>query len=65
MEEFKALGVIEPLVRAVEKLQITEPTKIQRKSIPTILKGGDVIAQSATGHDLATFGFGSQFKHTR
>ena len=33
----------------IQKLKFTEPTEIQEKSIPHILKGEDVIGASATG----------------
>jgi ATP-dependent RNA helicase DeaD len=49
MEGFRRLGVIAPILKAIEDMGITEPTEIQRKSIPAVLKGQNVIAGSATG----------------
>ena len=49
--EFKELGVSEPILKTLEEQNIKEPTEIQRKTIPLILKGNDIIAGSATGSD--------------
>lgn len=49
MNEFKDLGISDQLLTAIKRLGITNPTKIQSKSIPLILKGKDVIGESATG----------------
>lgn len=46
---FNALGLIEPLVRAVTELGYSELTAIQAKSIPIILGGKDVLASAQTG----------------
>ncbi len=46
---FKALGLIEPLVRAVTELGYSELTPIQAKSIPIILEGKDLLASAQTG----------------
>lgn len=46
---FTALGLIEPLLRAVHTLGYTEPTPIQAQAIPAILKGRDVLASAQTG----------------
>ena len=52
---FAHLGLAEPLVRALEAKGYTEPTPIQRDSIPTLLEGGDLlgIAQTGTGKTAA------------
>jgi ATP-dependent RNA helicase RhlE len=52
---FKNLNLIEPLERAVEKQGYTEPTPIQAKAIPELLKGRDLIgiAQTGTGKTAA------------
>ncbi|MCF7872324.1 DEAD/DEAH box helicase [Candidatus Woesearchaeota archaeon] len=49
MNEFKELGVIDPILKSIEELGFNEPSDIQRKSIPFIMEGKDVIAGSATG----------------
>ncbi|MDP3268719.1 MAG: DEAD/DEAH box helicase [Legionella sp.] len=46
---FKSLGLIEPLLRAVEELGYTEPSPIQIQAIPAVLKGKDVLASAQTG----------------
>lgn len=49
MEYFRELGIITPILRAIEDEQFEKPTEIQEKSIPLILVGQDVIAGAATG----------------
>lgn len=49
MKKFKDLGLIEPILKAIEEEKFEEPTDIQAKSIPSVLKGKDVLAGSATG----------------
>ena len=53
--KFAALGVAEPLLRALEAEQYTEPTPIQVQAIPTLLDGKDIlgIAQTGTGKTAA------------
>ena len=46
---FKALGLIEPLVRAVHELGYTTPSPIQMQAIPAILRGVDALASAQTG----------------
>lgn len=46
---FSALGVQPEIVRAVREVGYEEPTPIQRQSIPVLLSGTDLIAQSQTG----------------
>ncbi|PZX55874.1 ATP-dependent RNA helicase RhlE [Algoriphagus ratkowskyi] len=46
---FKDLGLSDPLLRAVAKKGYTEPSPIQIKAIPLILKGRDVLASAQTG----------------
>lgn len=58
MEEFKKLGICEPILKAIEDERFIEPTEIQKKSIPYILDGKDVVAESATGSGK-TLAFGS------
>ncbi|WP_267434875.1 DEAD/DEAH box helicase [Sphingomonas sp. GM_Shp_1] len=52
---FSELGLAEPLVRALEAKGYSEPTPIQRDSIPTLLEGRDLlgIAQTGTGKTAA------------
>jgi ATP-dependent RNA helicase RhlE len=52
---FKDLGLIEPLEKALDKKKYTVPTPIQLKSIPSLLKGMDLIgiAQTGTGKTAA------------
>jgi len=46
---FKELGLSEPLLRAINKKGYTEPSTIQKKAIPLILEGKDVLASAQTG----------------
>ncbi len=62
MEQFKKLGICEPILRAIEDERFIEPTEIQEKSIPYILDGRDVVAESATGSGK-TLAFGSGILH--
>ena len=47
--EFSTLGLSEPLLRAISDSGYTDPTPIQAKSIPLVLKGGDLLAAAQTG----------------
>lgn len=53
--EFKSLELIEPILKAVEQEGYVEATPIQRKTIPLLLAGKDVIgiAQTGTGKTAA------------
>jgi ATP-dependent RNA helicase DeaD len=46
---FNKLKLSEETLKALEKLGITEPTKIQEKTIPLIIDGKDVFGRSCTG----------------
>ena len=46
---FSTLGLSEPLLKAVTELGYTSPTAIQKKAIPVILSGKDIIASAQTG----------------
>lgn len=46
---FDKLGLSEPLVNALARLAITEPTEIQTKTIPPALAGKNVMASAETG----------------
>src|SRR5579875_3137605 len=56
MNNFEALGLNEPLLKAVQELGFTQPTPIQEKAIPVLLSGTkDLIglAQTGTGKTAA------------
>ena len=57
MEKFKQLGISEGTLKVLGKLGFEEPSEIQEKSIPLVLKGKDVIAGASTGSGK-TFAFG-------
>ncbi|MFV3406766.1 DEAD/DEAH box helicase [Pseudomonas sp. NY15463] len=46
---FAKLGLIEPLLRTLQKLDYTTPTPIQAKAIPAVLAGRDLMAAAQTG----------------
>lgn len=52
---FNQLDIIQPILKAIETAGYTQPTEIQERSIPTILKGNDIIgcAQTGTGKTAA------------
>ena len=52
---FKELGIIEPILKALTAEGYTNPTPIQEKSIPILLKGKDLLgcAQTGTGKTAA------------
>jgi ATP-dependent RNA helicase DeaD len=58
IEKFKKLGIEGELLRAIERENFENPSEIQEKSIPLVLAGNDVIAESATGSGK-TLAFGS------
>ncbi|MBW6471297.1 MAG: DEAD/DEAH box helicase [Methanosarcinaceae archaeon] len=62
MEQFKKLGICEPILRAIEDERFIKPSEIQEKSIPYILDGRDVVAESATGSGK-TLAFGAGILH--
>ena len=49
MNLFENLNVGSELLTAIKRLGYSKPTQIQEKSIPSIIKGDDVIGESATG----------------
>jgi ATP-dependent RNA helicase DeaD len=49
MEEFEKLLETNPILKSIKDRGFKEPTEIQKKSIPFILKGKDVIAGASTG----------------
>lgn len=46
---FDTLGLSSELLRAIREQGYTEPTPIQRKAIPTIIAGKDIMAAAQTG----------------
>jgi len=59
MEQFRQLGIIEPILKVIQEEKFEKPTSIQVKGIPLVLSGQDVIAESATGSGKTlTFGAG-------
>ncbi|MBX4196685.1 DEAD/DEAH box helicase [Candidatus Pacearchaeota archaeon] len=57
-DEFKALGLSEPLLKAIHELNFKEPSDIQRQTIPLALAGKDIMGGSATGSGK-TLAFGA------
>ena len=55
MSTFSTLGLMRPLLRAVEAQGYTEPTPIQTQAIPPLLAGRDLlgVAQTGTGKTAA------------
>lgn len=46
---FKELNLSQPLLQAIEKQGFTEPTPIQKETIPLLMDGHNVIGQAQTG----------------
>jgi ATP-dependent RNA helicase RhlE len=46
---FDALGLSEPILRAINDAGYTSPTPIQANAIPLVLTGGDLLAGAQTG----------------
>ncbi len=46
---FASLGLSEPILRAIDESGYSKPTPIQRKAIPAILDGKDLMAAAQTG----------------
>jgi ATP-dependent RNA helicase RhlE len=49
LNSFHELGLSAPIVRALERINITSPTEIQERTIPYVLAGRDIVASSETG----------------
>jgi len=47
--KFTELNIIEPILKALEKQNYSEPTAIQKKAIPILLEGKDIMATAQTG----------------
>jgi ATP-dependent RNA helicase DeaD len=59
MTAFKALGLEQPFIEAINDLGFTQPSEVQQKAIPLLLNTGDdlvALAQTGTGK-TAAFGF--------
>ncbi|KAJ3478149.1 hypothetical protein NLI96_g9962 [Meripilus lineatus] len=46
---FKSLGLIDPLLEALEQVNFTTPTEIQAAALPDALQGRDIIGVASTG----------------
>jgi ATP-dependent RNA helicase RhlE len=46
---FSTLGLSEPLLKALAELNYSEPTAIQKKAIPVVLSGENLVAAAQTG----------------
>lgn len=46
---FKELGLIDPLLEALQQLNFTTPTEIQVEALPHALEGRDIIGVASTG----------------
>src|SRR5262245_38253481 len=55
MSYFSELGLAEPIIRALAAKGYSDPSPIQRKAIPALLEGRDLlgIAQTGTGKTAA------------
>lgn len=49
MNTFSSLGLISPLLQALDALDYTTPTPVQAQAIPAILAGRDLMAAAQTG----------------
>ena len=47
--KFEELGVIEPILRAIEEMGFEEASAIQAEAIPAMLLNRDIIGQAQTG----------------
>ncbi len=47
--KFSELGIIDPILRSLDKLNYHTPTEIQEKAIPIVLKRKDVLGSAQTG----------------
>jgi superfamily II DNA/RNA helicase len=57
IKNFNDLGVSQPILKAIEDMGFKEPTEVQSRVIPHVLKGEDLIVMSKTGSGkTAVFG---------
>jgi ATP-dependent RNA helicase RhlE len=47
--QFSDLGLVEPLLKAIQEAGYSTPTPIQAQAIPAVLNGGDLLAGAQTG----------------
>ncbi len=47
--KFRELNIIEPILRALDEQGYDEPSPIQEKAIPVLLKGHDILGSAQTG----------------
>lgn len=62
MDYFRKLGIIDPILKAIEEQKFEKPSEVQERTIPLVLAGEDVIAGSATGSGK-TLAFGAGIIH--
>ncbi len=60
--KFEEMGFDERILKALKEMSFAQPTEIQEKSIPLVMKGHDVIGQSMTGSGK-TLAFGAPILH--
>jgi ATP-dependent RNA helicase DeaD len=58
MKQFERLGIIAPILNVIKEEKFDKPSEIQRRSIPLIVKGKDIIGGSETGSGK-TLAFGA------
>ncbi len=58
MEQFEKLGLCEHVLKVISNKKFEKPSEIQKKTIPLIFEGKDIIAGSATGSGK-TLAFGA------
>lgn len=46
---FKQLGIIDPILKALQREGYTAPTEVQKRAIPILLKNRDMLASAQTG----------------
>lgn len=49
MDKFRALGISEDIIRALNEMGFEEPTPIQEQTIPSSIEGRDLVGQAQTG----------------
>ncbi len=49
MTDFEAFGLSQPVLQAIHKMGFVEASPIQKKAIPLVLEGKDILGQAQTG----------------